>query len=105
MPGNAVGVARDQEGDVVGILKRDHVDGQAGVEPFLVDRVVQQVDLPVPLLADLDEVGRGLDAVVEPLLPLEGPPLALVPLAGLVEAEIPGFLDPAVAGEVGKPSA
>ena len=93
---NSVGVARDQERDVVGFLKRHHVDGQAGVEPLFVDRVVQQVDLPVPLLANLDEVGRRLHAVVEPLLPLEGPPLALVPLAGLAEAEVPGFFDPAL---------
>ena len=104
-PGDAVGVARDQEGDVVGVLERDHVDGQARVEPLLVERVVQQVDLPVPLLADLDEVGRGLDAVVEPLLPLQGPALALVPLAGLGEAEVPGLLDPAVGGEVGHAAA
>ena len=57
---------------------------------------MQQVDLPVALLADLDEVGRGLDAVVEPLLSLERPALALVPLAGLAEAKVPRFLDPAV---------
>ena len=104
-PRDAVGIARDQQRDVVGLLERDHVDGQAGVEPLLVDGMMEQVDLPVPFLADLDKVGRGLDAVVEPLLPLEGSPLALVPLAGLAEAEVPGLFDPALERHVGNPSA
>ena len=64
--------------------------------PFLVDRVMEQVDLPMAFLADLDEVGGGLDAVIEPLLSLQGAALVLVPLAGFVEAKVPGFLDPAI---------
>ena len=72
----------DQERDVVGLLERDHVHGQAGVQPLLVDGMMEQVDLPVPFLADLDEVGRGLDPVVESLLPLEGSPLPLSVEAG-----------------------
>ncbi len=39
--------------------------------PFFVDGVVEQVNLPVALLADLDEVGGRLDTVVKPLLALE----------------------------------
>ena len=47
--------------------------------------MVQEVDLPMPFLADLDEVRRGLDAVIEPLLPLQRPALVLVPPASLGE--------------------
>ncbi len=102
--GDAVGVSRDQKGDVIRVLQRDHVDGQTCVEALFIHSVVQQVDFPVAFLADLDEVGGGLNSVIEPLFPLQRPALAFVPLAGFGETEVPRFLDAAFVRHVRQPA-